>query len=148
MPNTVWERAINFTLRWEGGYINHPNDPGGETKYGISKAAFPDLDIKNLTIEDAKEIYNKKYWMPLECYKMDDALAIAVFDTAVNVGQTRARKWLKESKGDLGLFLTERENHYHFLSVKPKFAVFLKGWLNRLSSLRKEIIHILEEKRL
>jgi len=56
-----FERCIAFVLRHEGGYVNDPRDPGGETKYGISKRAYPGLDIKNLTEEQAKEIYRQDY---------------------------------------------------------------------------------------
>lgn len=144
-----WERSIDFVLRWEGGYSSGDNgDPGGETNFGISKRAFPNLDIKNLTIEEAKEIYNKKYWMPLDCHKLPDGMALAVFDSAVNCGPTKARQWLKQSDGSVNLYLIDRENHYRFLALKPKFSIFLKGWLNRLDSLKKEIVHILEEKQL
>lgn len=143
-----WERSINFVLRWEGGYVNHPNDPGGETNFGISKRAFPNIDIKNLTVEQAKEIYNKKYWMPMDCHKLPDAMALAVFDSAVNCGVTKARQWLKQSDGSVNLYLIDRENFYRFLAIKPKFQVFLKGWLNRLNALRKEVVNILGEKQL
>ena len=54
-----FERAIDKTLAWEGGYVNDPKDPGGETKYGISKRAHPDVDIKNLSREKACAIYKK-----------------------------------------------------------------------------------------
>jgi hypothetical protein len=57
-----FERAVAFVLRHEGGYVNDPRDPGGETKYGISKRAYPRLDIKGLTEADAKEIYRRDYW--------------------------------------------------------------------------------------
>ena len=86
----VFEKAISFTLKYEGGYVNNPNDPGGETKYGISKRKYPDLDIKNLSIEQAKEIYYNDYWIKPNIYrisKINPKLAIAVFDTHVNTGR-------------------------------------------------------------
>ena len=52
----TFEEAVKSVLKHEGGYVNDPKDPGGETNFGISKRAFPDLDIKNLTEEDAIEI--------------------------------------------------------------------------------------------
>jgi lysozyme family protein len=57
-----FERALAFTLRWEGGLSQDPDDPGGTTKYGISARAHPEVDVRNLTLEDAKEIYRKEYW--------------------------------------------------------------------------------------
>ncbi|KWT77357.1 glycosyl hydrolase 108 family protein [Candidatus Magnetominusculus xianensis] len=59
--------AVRFVLDAEGGYVNDPDDPGGETKYGISKRAYPSLDIKSLTIEDAKRLYRRDYWGRASC---------------------------------------------------------------------------------
>jgi lysozyme family protein len=58
--------VIKMILEHEGGYVNHPSDPGGETKYGISKRAYPDIDIANLTEEDAEEIYYRDYWSKIK----------------------------------------------------------------------------------
>jgi lysozyme family protein len=99
--NSDWEVAIEFVLRMEGGETveNNPNDPGGETKFGISKKAYPNLDIANLTREDAKEIYKKDYWETCRCDELPTPLAIAVFDTAVNQGTGKARRLLQTSLG-------------------------------------------------
>ncbi len=58
----AFSAALKFALKWEGGYVNDPDDPGGETKYGISKRAHPEVDIKNLTVAQAGEIYKREYW--------------------------------------------------------------------------------------
>ena len=63
-----FEDCIDKVLEHEGGYVNDPNDLGGETNFGVSKKAYPDLDIKNLTRDEAKEIYRKDYW---ERYKIE-----------------------------------------------------------------------------
>lgn len=89
-------KAVEHTLEFEGGYVNDPADPGGETKYGISKRAFPYLDIKNLTKARAIEIYEEKYWkgsiaeLLNEEYNTD--LAVKVFDMQVHLGRNGARK--------------------------------------------------------
>ena len=57
-------QEIKHVLKREGGYVNDPDDPGGETKYGISKRAHPDVDIASLTPESAAEIYKDYYWLP------------------------------------------------------------------------------------
>lgn len=62
-----FEKAVAFVLRHEGGYTNDNRDPGGETKFGISKRAYPSLDIKNLTEEQAKVIYRRDYWDRAGC---------------------------------------------------------------------------------
>ena len=59
----TFDILVKKVLKHEGGYVNDPSDPGGETKYGISKRAFPDLDIKNLTEEQAILIYYDEYWL-------------------------------------------------------------------------------------
>lgn len=58
-----FERAFSCVLQNEGVYVNDPSDSGGETKYGISKRSYPNLDIKNLTLEEAKKIYFCDYWL-------------------------------------------------------------------------------------
>ena len=60
-----FDRIIEFTLQEEGGYVNNPADPGGMTKYGISKRSYPNLDIANLTIDQAKAIYERDFWNQL-----------------------------------------------------------------------------------
>ena len=57
-----FDRAFRFLIGEEGGYVNDPADPGGETKFGISKRAYPQLDIKSLTLDQAKAIYRRDYW--------------------------------------------------------------------------------------
>lgn len=95
--NADWDEAIDFTLRMEGGAKaeNDPNDPGGLTKFGISQRAFPNLDIANLTLDEAKKIYRHNYWEACRCDELPRALAIAVFDTAVNQGVGKAKRLLQ-----------------------------------------------------
>ena len=57
-----FDEIIEVVLEHEGGYVNDPKDPGGETNFGIAKRSHPDVDIKNLTKESAKEIYKEVYW--------------------------------------------------------------------------------------
>ncbi len=82
----------------EGGYDNDPDDPGGETKYGISKRSYPNEDIKNLTVERAIEIYTRDFWNPLNLSSIQDqTTANLVFRFAVNSGQETAVELLQES---------------------------------------------------
>lgn len=99
MTGKVWKTAINHTLELEGGYVNDPNDSGGVTKYGISKKAYPDLDIPNLTLAQAMEIYRRDYWERCKCDYIPDALSVAVFDFAVNSGIKTAIKKLQIALG-------------------------------------------------
>ena len=97
--NDVFNKAFEITIGHEGGYVNDPHDNGGETKYGISKKAYPNIDIKNLSLEDARGLYYKNYWNTKRArlWKLPDSIAIEVFDTAVNMGSSRAFKMLQES---------------------------------------------------
>jgi lysozyme family protein len=125
---TAWERAIAFVLAAEGGYVNDPNDAGGETNFGISKRAYPALDIKALTEADAKGIYFRDYWIPLQCDRMEPALAIAVFDTAVNMGVGRAQR-LERVTGNWREYLAQRAHDY---VTFEKFPIYGRTWLTRV----------------
>lgn len=155
MDNKPWltdgafTRAVSFVLEMEcgkdkdgnlkDGYVNDPDDPGGETKYGISKRANPELDIKELTLVKALEIYYKKYWLLYGTgYPFPHDLLL--FDTAVHMGGRAARRFDLISKGDWKKFIEERGNYYlDLISAKPKMKKYKNGWLNRLNELKKFI---------
>ncbi len=82
-----FEIAFKNTIGLEGGYVDDQHDPGGETKYGISKRSYPNEDIKNLTIERAKEIYYRDFWMYMGLDKIiSEQISGEMFDTCVNMG--------------------------------------------------------------
>tara|TARA_R100000657_G_C4591809_1_gene50458 strand:- start:11 stop:262 length:252 start_codon:yes stop_codon:yes gene_type:complete len=81
-----FEDCIDKVLEHEGGYVNDPNDLGGETNFGVSKKAYPGLDIKNLTRDEAKEIYRKDYWERYKIEKMPEGLRYIYFDMVLNMG--------------------------------------------------------------
>lgn len=83
----------------EGGYVNNPADPGGETKYGISRRSYPGEDIANMTLERAKEIYQRDYWGPAGCDALPDVVKYEMFDMAVNTGVRQAVKILQRACG-------------------------------------------------
>lgn len=99
MTARVWESAFDLLMQNEGGYVNDPNDAGGKTKYGISKASYPNEDIANLTLERAKQIYKRDYWNRCKCDQLPDALSVAVFDFAVNSPAKTAIKKLQKALG-------------------------------------------------
>lgn len=84
--NPVFKRAVDIVLHEEGVFSDDPQDPGGETKFGISKKAYPKLDIASLTIEQAKGIYLTDYWLRNRCDAMPWWAALCVFDCGVNQG--------------------------------------------------------------
>lgn len=160
--NQYFEKAFEFTLGAEGGYTDNPNDPGGETKFGICKRDFPNEDIKNLTIERAKEIAYKNYWIPSDCDKLVSVgypmTAIVSFDAGFNCGPITAKKFIQKYLGveDDGIIgpqtlrtlslqsdlkvaigvVFEREDYYDLIETKnAKFLGFEKGWERRVIDL-------------
>lgn len=131
---TDFDRAMEFVLKWEGGYVNNPFDPGGETKFGISKGAYPMLDISTLQEEDARLIYRKDYWEKAGCDKLEWPMCLIVFDTAVNMGVRRALE-IKEKSFNWTDYLFLRIALYNGLNK----STFLKGWINRVLDLWKTI---------
>ena len=91
MIDQHFENAVDKLLKHEGGYVDDPADKGGETNFGISKAVYLDLDIKNLTRDEAKEIYFRDYWQKNRYGDINNQkIAEKVFDLAVNMGSFRA----------------------------------------------------------
>lgn len=95
--NIVFNRIIGT----EGGYVNSPNDPGGETKFGISKRSYPSVDIRNLTVEGAKAIYFSDFWQKMCLSDMPLGLDEFLFDFAVNSGVQRVSRLLQKAAGVL-----------------------------------------------
>ena len=93
----TFKEAIGVVLKHEGGYVNDPIEPGGETMMGISKKAYPDLNIKVLSLVDVEEIYFKDYWKKGKCESLPDELRLTYFDMVVNMGKSRAVKILQEA---------------------------------------------------
>ena len=93
----MFDKIIEEVLKHEGGYVNDPDDAGGETNYGIAKKFNPDVDIKNLTKDGAKEIYYNKYWVPSKADKVPDKLKHIYFDMVVNFGKRGAVKVLQQA---------------------------------------------------
>jgi lysozyme family protein len=96
-----FDTCFSFVLGIEGEESNDASDAGGLTKYGISQAAYPKLDIRSLTIGDAKGIYRRDYWDAIGCDSLQAPLDLISFDSAVNCGCGRATKWLQEAYNSL-----------------------------------------------
>ena len=99
-----FNEIIEKVLEHEGGYVNDKDDLGGETKYGITKRFYPNLDIKSLTREQAKEIYYKDYWIPSKAKLLPKELRYPYFDCVVNTGQRRAVKILQQACNNKNTF--------------------------------------------
>ncbi|WP_052174723.1 glycoside hydrolase family 108 protein [Paracoccus sanguinis] len=92
---TNFEAVMEQVFKHEGGYVNHPKDPGGETNFGISKRAHPGVNIRALTKAQAREIYRKSYWNPVRGDDLAAGVDLAVMDYAVNSGVSRSAKALQ-----------------------------------------------------
>lgn len=156
MSFELFNKCVEVVLKHEGGYVNHPDDPGGETNFGISKRYFPDEDIKNLTKERAKELYYTRFWIPMNLFGIEDELAVLhIFDMGVNAGRHRAVRMAQEiahvtEDGLCGpitrnainktehfayMYALRRKEYYTNLTKRnPKLLVFLKGWINRVNN--------------
>lgn len=148
-----FSQALQITLGWEGGLVEDPSDPGGLTKYGISKKSYPDLDIAGLTMPQAGEIYHRDYWrfdlVP------DQLVANKLFDMSVNLGVYTAITTLQrladiEQDGVWGpvtqdalgrvanllvrLRVASVEHYLELIARCPALGKFREGWLTRACS--------------
>jgi len=98
----TFDEIIEKVLEHEGGYVNDPKDLGGETKYGITKRFYPDVDIKNLTIEQATDIYKSDYWDKNKVESLPQNLWHIYFDMCVNMGKRTAVKVLQRAAVNKG----------------------------------------------
>lgn len=148
-----FDAAFERLIGHEGGYVNHPNDPGGETKFGISKRSYPGEDIAGLTLERAKAIYARDFWGPAGCDALPLALKFDVFDMAVNSGVRAAVKMLQGAVGETqdGIMgprtlqaaqsmpaerLRARFNgkRLEFMASLPTWPSFGRGWARRIAA--------------
>jgi len=160
-----FSEALEIILHHEGGYVNHPKDPGGETNLGVTKRVYEDFggekEMKDLTKEDVEPIYKKNYWDRVKGDDLPEGLDLCIFDFAVNAGPGRAAKFIqrlvnttvdggigpntlgkiKEYVDHYGInqtiesYALMRQNYYESLS---NFATFGKGWTRRVSEVTEK----------
>jgi lysozyme family protein len=163
MYSNKFLKAFDYLLKHEGGYVNDAQDPGGETKYGISKRSYPNLDIKKLTLEQAKQIYFCDFWLKAKCEEINDEnIATKFFDLTVHTGIPQAVKLIQRAlratgtqvvedgiigsitlsainKADptdlLAALKAEAAGHYRLIAnLNPSQQRFITGWLSRAYS--------------
>ena len=125
--------AVNDLIdNWEGGYVDDPQDPGGETKYGISKRSYPNEDIKNLTRDKAIEIYYRDFWQLYDLDKIGDLqMRAKVFNMGVLMGPKTALI-LMAGCHSVDEYRHACEMHFKAIVIKhPLCAKFLAGWTRR-----------------
>ena len=152
-----FDEAFEHVVGVEGGYVNDPNDPGGETKYGISKRAYPNINIVGLTLDNAKQIYLDDYWTQVRGDELPWPLAYFVFDAAVNQGVQQAKKLLQKALGTVqdgiigqntlralqkadqselcAMFMADRALRY---TGTRNFDAYGRGWFKRLFKIAME----------
>jgi hypothetical protein len=140
----MFDILIGIILKHEGGYVNDPDDAGGETKYGITKARYPNLDIKNLTKAQAIEIYRRDFYVPMKIDQITNMnLALHHFDMGVNAGIKNAEKIMQQAKEEskkgkniVQAYKDLRIEYYKKVAELRNNKKFLAGWLNRVESSR------------
>ena len=154
-----YDKCLETILHHEGGYVNHPKDPGGETNLGVTKRVYLEhggtKNMKDLLVEDVAPIYKKGYWDKMKGDELPNGLDLCVFDFGVNAGPGRSAKYLQtmiDTVADGGIgpntltklaeyvekhglvkaidnFQEARQDYYEKLST---FATFGKGWTRRV----------------
>lgn len=155
-----FDTAFERTVGHEGGYVNDPRDPGGETIYGISRRAHPGAwALGRPTLEQAKTIYRDSYWTPLRCDELPIPLDEFLFDYAVNSGVGRAAMALQAAVGalqdgkvgprtiaavkakpvreTLRLLFVDRAMTF---ALNPNDKVFGRGWFARLFDVTQQAL--------
>lgn len=155
--STRFDSALRWILEAEGGYVNDPHDPGGETKYGISKGAYPDVDIRALTEEQAANIYRTDYWDKVHADKLPAPLDLYTFDAAVLQGPRTAVRQLQRAVGAKADGIMGRatqaaakkagaEAGDRLLAIRAAYLAGLRkkrymvGWMRRLFRLQRFIL--------
>ena len=155
-----YDLCLETILHHEGGYVDHPDDPGGETNLGVTKKVYEEWggtkNMKDLTVEDVAPIYKKNYWDRVKGDELPSGLDLCVFDFGVNAGTGRAAKYLQSMVGAtadgaigpatlravhayvqieglehaIGEYQHKRQGYYEGLK---HFATFGRGWTRRVS---------------
>lgn len=147
-----FDNAFDRLIGHEGGYVNNPKDPGGETNWGISKRSYPNLDIKKLTREDARKIYRRDFWDRIKADKLPDGVAFQVFDFAVNSGIETAIRYLQrtvnvaddgywgpisqaaaDKMDESDMIMLLNAERLDFMTRLKNWDTFSKGWARRIA---------------
>ena len=163
-----FDECLKMLLHHEGGYVNHPKDPGGETNLGVTKRVYEKWggtkDMKDLTVEDVAPIYKKEYWDRCKCDDLESGVDWAVFDWAVNSGTGRAAKAIQKicgasQDGAIGpktLALISKQNTEYVIEEFGKirqdfyeslktFDTFGKGWTRRNKETTEKALEMIED---
>lgn len=148
----TFDDAFRTLIGHEGGYVNHPDDPGGETKFGITKRTYPDEDIRDMTLARAKVIYRRDFWDRVRGDELPYPIAFQLFDAAVNSGRGNAIRWMQAAAGVAadgkfgpltlaailradpeGLMARFNGHRLMFMTNLSTWKSFGKGWARRVA---------------
>lgn len=152
----TFDEAFEALLRAEGGYSDHPADPGGATRFGVTQAVARSEgykgDMREYPLSDAKRVYRKRYWTALRLEEVPPSIRFDLFDAAVNSGTAQAMKWAQRilqipDDGKVGPVTIQALNtvnvnkflakynaaRLHFLTSLPGWANFGRGWARRIA---------------
>jgi lysozyme family protein len=150
-----FDACLAEVLAHEGGYVNHPADPGGETNFGISKRSYHGEDIRGMTRERAGEIYRRDFWDAVKGDDLPAGLDLVAFDAAVNSGPARGAKWLQAAldvgmDGKIGpatiaaakrapaakIIAAATDARLRYMRGLPTWGTFGNGWASRVERVR------------
>lgn len=156
-----FDACLSELLRHEGGYVNDPHDPGGETNMGISKRSYPRENIKGMTHDRASQIYQRNFWAAVRGDELPAGLDLLAFDPAVNSGVSRGAKWFQQAlgvavDGKIGPATIAAAKAAHpeavidracdlrlaWLRTLGTWPRYGKGWARRVESIRAEAIRM------
>lgn len=134
------DQALTILLKHEGGYSDHPSDPGGATMYGITERVARQHGytghMRDLPLSVATAIYRKQYWSMIKAEQLPEALRFHVFDAAVNSGHVQAIKWLQQCAGvkvdgiigPVTIKAAANVSPAQYSAVRLRFMTDLKNW--------------------
>jgi lysozyme family protein len=160
-----FELSLKKVIEHEGGYVNHPADPGGMTNLGVTKRVWEEWvghpvdesEMRALTVEQVSPLYKKRYWDAIHGDRLPTGLDYCLFDTAINSGVGRASKFIQEMVGvaadgaignktllaigqfkDVKMLVDEYcDKRLDFLQKLKTWPVFGKGWGRRVADVRE-----------
>ncbi len=151
-----FDQCHAVTSKWEGGWSDHPDDPGGKTMWGVIQATYdafrrskglPLRSVRLITKGEALEIYRKNYWEACGCDRLAPGVDLAVYDPAVNSGPGRSLAWLKKFQAQqlssAELIRSICRARSSFLQGLKTWKVFGKGWARRVADIEVQALKML-----
>ena len=142
MAANNFEKCLAITLRWEGGYSNHPDDPGGPTMKGVTQREYDawrrsqhlaTQPVRNISGPEIQAIYRTQYWDVMGCDGLPAGYDLCVFDAAVNSGPGRAKAWAQGYK-TIDTFQAARLSFLQHLG--RLWRIFGRGWGSRVAGIK------------